>query len=86
MPTVTLWAYPAQYTVKRIIPPQRPPELDYPTTAGPNYEGNLGGALLPPAIVRGTPRGDVAVGNVRLQVGPDEIASSAVVGVMPFKE
>lgn len=85
MAKVELWAYPHQYGVKRLRPPPPPPELSYPTTAGPNYEAQIDGALLTPAIVVDTPRGPVAVGNVRITVRPGSISSAPVIGIMPFQ-
>lgn len=79
---VTLYAYPPEYGTKQLIPPPAPEQLYWPTTWGPNAEGEIDGALLPPAVVPGV--GTVA--GSRFTLSPGDIKSSVAVGVLPFKE
>ena len=89
--TVTRYNYPPQFGIKVLIPPPAPAALFLPTTAGPNYEGEIDGALLTPAVVLGvvdedgTVR-DVSVASVRFTLTASEIRSSVSVGILPYKE
>jgi len=89
--TVTRWNYPPQFGIKILIPPPAPAALFLPTTAGPNYEAEIDGALITPAVVLGvvdedgTVR-DVAVASVRFTLTASEMRTSASVGILPYKE
>lgn len=78
---VTLYAYPPEYGTKQLIPPPAPEQLYWPTTWGPNAEGEISGALLPPALVDGVP-----VAGSRFTLSPGDLSSTVAVGILPFKE
>lgn len=90
--TVTRWTYPPLFGVKLLTPPPAPPQLFYPTTAGPNYTGSLGGMLLTPAMVYDIPDdaggyvADMEAAGVRFKLSPDEISCEVSVGILPFKD
>lgn len=84
--TVTLWAYPADFGLKTLIPPPRPAALDYPTTAGPNAQATLDGALLTPAQVPDAEGGLLDVANVEFTLSAGAIETQATIGILPFQE
>lgn len=89
--TVSRWWYPPQFGSKQLTPPPAPDALFLPTVYGPNYEGQLDGALLTPAIVRGvvdddgTVR-DVPVASVSFTLTAGDILSNVKIGILPYKE
>lgn len=84
--TVTLWAYPPQFGIKKLTPPPRPPALDYPTTAGPNAQAAIDGLLATPAQVPDGGTGNTSVANVEFTLSPGDISTSATIGILPFKD
>lgn len=89
--TVIRYNYPPQFGTKILVPPLAPAALFIPTTAGPNYEGRLSGALLTPAIVQGVVDEDgsvrdIAVASVKFTLSASDISTQVSVGVLPYKE
>ncbi|WP_339096182.1 hypothetical protein WDJ50_02515 [Deinococcus sp. VB142] len=88
---VTLYAYPPEYGIKQLVPPPAPEQLYWPTTWGPNAEGEIDGALLTPAVVPDVRAEDgslhaVSVAASRFTLSPGDLKSSVAVGILPFKE
>lgn len=89
--TVTRWSYPGQFGVKLLVPPPAPAALFLPTTAGPNAEGSIDGALLTPAVVPdaydeavGVRR--LSVASVRFTLNASDISSSCAIGILPYRD
>jgi hypothetical protein len=88
--TVTRWTYPSQFGVRVLIAPPAPAALFITTTAGPNFEGSIDGALLTPALVPDATDEDgtaatLAIASVTFNLTAGDISSAVKIGVLPYR-
>lgn len=90
---VRMWAYAAQFGLKKVVSPTRPASLDYPTTYGHNANGKIDGALLLPAMLvdvnsssYGMGLGSSVCASARFTLTAEAIETDVTIGIQPFKE